>query len=92
MILTLSFWCSPPSPCYTVNQIYNKVGSLKANACDLARRMDLCRKDALRESRQGERQAALVHMRRMKQLKTARGKCLSSLLTLEAALDQAGDA
>lgn len=42
------------------------------------------------ENRRGQKRAALVHLRRMKQYQAARDKRLSSLLTLETALDQVG--
>lgn len=66
------------------------VASLEANAADLGERIKRCRLDALRENRQGQKRAALAHVRRMKHLQTARDKRLSSLYTLETALDQVG--
>ncbi|CAM9656553.1 unnamed protein product [Scytosiphon promiscuus] len=64
------------------------VASLEASALDLGQRIQRLKLDALRENRQGQKRAALVHMKRMKQLQSAREKRLSSLFTLETALDQ----
>lgn len=64
------------------------MASLQASASDLGRRIQRARQDALRERRQGQKRAALVHLGRMKQFQAARDKRLSSLYTLEAALDQ----
>lgn len=65
-----------------------EVASLEASASDLSRRIQRARQDALRERRQGQKRAALVHLGRMKQFQAARDKRLSSLYTLETALDQ----
>ncbi|CAN0067038.1 unnamed protein product [Pylaiella littoralis] len=64
------------------------VASLEANASDLLQQIRRAQEDALRENRQGQKRAALVHLRRMKQFQAARDKRLSSLYTLEAALHQ----
>ncbi|CAN0081789.1 unnamed protein product [Ectocarpus sp. 6 AP-2014] len=64
------------------------VASLEASASDLGLRIQRVQQDALMENRRGQKRAALVHLRRMKQYQTARDKRLSSLLTLETALDQ----
>ncbi|CAB1121485.1 unnamed protein product [Ectocarpus sp. CCAP 1310/34] len=64
------------------------VASLEASASDLGLRIQRVQQDALMENRRGQKRAALVHLRRMKQYQAARDKRLSSLLTLETALDQ----
>ncbi|CAM9552314.1 unnamed protein product [Ectocarpus sp. 4 AP-2014] len=64
------------------------VASLEASASDLGLRIQRVQQDALMENRRGQKRAALVHVRRMKQYQAARDKRLSSLLTLETALDQ----
>lgn len=69
---------------------HQAVASLEASALDLGQRIQRLKQDALRENRQGQKRAALVQMRRMKQLQGARDKRLSSLFTLETALDQVG--
>lgn len=70
--------------------IFHAVASLEANASDLLQQIRRAQEDALRENRQGQKRAALVHLRRMKQFQAARDKRLSSLYTLEAALHQVG--
>lgn len=55
---------------------------------DLGRRIQGSRLEALRENRQGQKRAALVHLRRMKQFQAARDSRMSSLYTLETSLDQ----
>ncbi|CAM9224017.1 unnamed protein product [Ectocarpus sp. 12 AP-2014] len=64
------------------------VASLEASASDLGLRIQRVQQDALMENRRGQKRVALVHLRRMKQYQAARDKRLSSLLTLETALDQ----
>ncbi|CAM9396784.1 unnamed protein product [Ectocarpus sp. 8 AP-2014] len=64
------------------------VARLEASASDLGLRIQRVQQDALMENRRGQKRAALVHLRRMKQYQAARDKRLSSLLTLETALDQ----
>lgn len=64
------------------------MASLQANAWDLGQRMEQCQSLALREKRQGQKHAALVHLSRMKQLQRARDERLTSLFTLETALDK----
>lgn len=64
------------------------VASLQACTLDLGKRIQGSRLEALRENRQGQKRAALVHMRRMKQFQTARDGRMSSLYTLETSLDQ----
>ncbi|CAN0504638.1 unnamed protein product, partial [Ectocarpus sp. 12 AP-2014] len=64
------------------------VASLEASASDLGLRIQRVQQDALMENRRGQKRAALVHLRRMKQYQAARDNRLSSLLTLEKALDQ----
>lgn len=64
------------------------MASLEANASDLGQRIRRAQEEALREKRQGQKGAALVHVRRVKQFQVAREKRLSSLYTLEAALNQ----
>lgn len=77
------------APCVT---LYHDlaVASLRANAADLGARVEQCRQDALRENRRGQKRAALMQLRRIRQLHTKRDSRLVSLYTLETALDQVG--
>lgn len=77
-----------PTACLPALRSCKAVGSLEASAIDLGQRIQRVKQDAVREKRHGQKRAALVHMRRMKQLQGARDKRLSSLYTLEMALDQ----
>lgn len=74
----------------TAVQSFCAVASLEANASDLGERIRSAQQDALREKRQGQKRASLVHLRRVKQFQAARDKRLSSLYTLETALHQVG--
>lgn len=74
----------------TAVQYFRAVASLEANASDLGQRIRCAQQDALREKRQGQKRASLVHVRRMKQFQAARDKRLSSLYTLETALHKVG--
>lgn len=70
--------------------VFPEVYSLQRYSTDLGRRIKQCKSDALRESRQGEKRAAVVAMRTMKHYQAARDSRLASLLTLETALDKVG--
>lgn len=65
-----------------------QVSNLQAYAASLDLRIADLKRDALRANKEGQKNAALVHMRRMKRCQVARDNRLSSLYTLEAALDQ----
>lgn len=68
--------------------VVRAVASLQASALDLERRVKDRKKDALKANREGQKMAALVQIRRMKQCQAAWHGRLSALYTLEQALYQ----